>query len=149
MQTTRSGFGTWAMAFVVGAVIFLLLDAAWLTAMASRLYRPALGHVMREDFDVVAAAAFYIVYLAGMTFFAIAPAQRALGALARGAFFGFVAYAAYDLTNQATIRDWPWHVTLIDLVWGAFVTATSAVLAWRATSGRRRPPLTVSPTRPT
>lgn len=121
-----------AVAFVAAAAAFLLLDAAWLTTMASRLYRPAIGHVMREDFDLLAAAAFYAIYLAGVVFFAVLPAAHGRSALARGAFFGLVCYATYDLTNQATVVGWPWHVTFIDLGWGAFVTAVSGWAGWRA-----------------
>ncbi|MEZ5658296.1 MAG: DUF2177 family protein [Burkholderiaceae bacterium] len=119
------------MGFVILAFVFLVLDAAWLTIMADQLYRPALGALMRADFDFWAAAAFYVIYLCGTLFFAVAPARRARGAFGRGAFFGFVTYAAYDLTNQATLVGWPWHVTLIDLCWGPTVTSVSAVLAWQ------------------
>lgn len=120
------------VAFAAAALAFLLLDAAWLTTMASRLYRPAIGHIMREDFDVLAAAAFYALYLAGVVVFVVRPSADARSALARGAFFGLVCYATYDLTNQATVVGWPWHVTLVDLAWGSFVTATSAWVAHRA-----------------
>jgi uncharacterized membrane protein len=120
------------VAFVAVAVVFLLLDTAWLSSMASRLYRPAIGHIMREDFDVLAAALFYAIYLAGVVVFVVVPASDARGALARGAFFGLVCYATYDLTNQATVVGWPWHVTFVDLAWGAFVTGTSAWVAHRA-----------------
>jgi uncharacterized membrane protein len=127
-----------AVAFVATAATFLLLDAAWLTTMASRLYRPAIGHIMRPDFDVLAAAAFYAIYLAGVLFFAVRQAADARSALARGAFFGLVCYATYDLTNQATVAGWPWHVTAIDLCWGAFVTGTSAWAGYVAGSAWRR-----------
>lgn len=120
-----------ARAFAVAAGCFLLLDSMWLATMGSRLYRPALGALMREDFDVVAAAAFYAIYLAGVVFFAVRPARDARDALARGAFFGLVCYATYDLTSQSVMKGWPWHVTLIDLAWGAFVTAASAWVARR------------------
>jgi uncharacterized membrane protein len=126
-----------AVTFGATAATFLLLDAAWLTTMAARLYRPAIGHVMRPDFDVLAAAAFYAIYLAGVVFFAVRPATDARSALARGASFGLVCYAAYDLTNQATVVGWPWHVTFIDLCWGAFVTATSAWAGYLAGRDRR------------
>lgn len=121
-----------AVAFVAGAVAFLALDAVWLTVMADRLYRPAIGHLMRPDFDVVAAAAFYVVYLAGSTVFAVLPSPRPVAAVARGGLFGLVAYATYDLTNQATLRGWAWSVTLADLAWGTFVTAASAAVACAA-----------------
>jgi uncharacterized membrane protein len=121
-----------AVAFVAAAVTFLLLDAVWLSTMASRLYRPAIGHIMREDFDVLAALAFYAIYLTGVVVFVVRPATDGRAACARGAFFGLVCYATYDLTNQATVVGWPWHVTLIDLAWGAFVTGVSASVAFRA-----------------
>ena len=120
------------VAFLVAALVFLALDVTWLTTMASRLYRPAIGHVMREDFDALAAVAFYAIYLVGLVVFVVRPATGGRSALARGALFGLVCYATYDLTNQASIVRWPWHVTIIDLAWGAFVTAASAWVAYRA-----------------
>ncbi len=114
---------------------FLLLDACWLTLMADRLYRPALGSLMRTDIDWLAAALFYVIYLAGIVGFAVAPALaagRGRSALRRGAAFGFICYATYDLTNQATLTGWPWHITLADLAWGSSATALAALLGWRA-----------------
>ena len=121
-----------AVAFIPAALTFLLLDAAWLSTMASQLYRPAIGHIMREDFDVLAAALFYTLYLAGVVGFVVRPSGDGRTALVRGAFFGLVCYATYDLTNQATVAGWPWHVTIIDLIWGAFATGISAWVAHRA-----------------
>ncbi len=120
--------------FCVAIPVFLALDSLWLTFAAQRLYRPAIGHLMRDGFDLGAAALFYLLYGCGMVYFAIAPARHMRQALARGACFGLVAYATYDLTNQATLRGWPWRVTLADLAWGAFVTAASCAVAYRLTS---------------
>ena len=123
-----------ATAYGLAALVFLALDAAWLTTMADRLYRPALGHLLAPQFAPSPAVLFYALYVAGIVGFAIAPALsagRARVALARGAAFGLLAYATYDLTNQATLRDWPWAVTLADLAWGTFVTATAAGVAAR------------------
>jgi uncharacterized membrane protein len=119
-----------AVAVVVFALVFSGLDAIWLTITAERLYRPALGHLMRPDFDLVAAVAFYAVYIAGVSIFVVLPSRCARSAFGRGAIFGLVAYATYDLTNQATMRDWPWHVTFADLAWGACVTSISAWAAY-------------------
>jgi len=127
-----------AVAFAAGALAFLALDALWLLTMAERLYRPAIGHLMREGFDAAAAAAFYAIYLSGVTAFAVLPAAGVRAAAARGAGFGLVAYATYDLTNQATLRGWPWHVTLADLAWGAFATAAAAAAAQVALRRVRR-----------
>jgi len=132
-----------AIAYVASAVVFLVLDAIWLTLMADRLYRPALGHLMLERFALGPAAAFYAIYLAGVVVFAVSPALgsgRWLTALGLGALLGLMAYATYDLTNQATLKDWSWTVTMADLCWGTFVTAVAAAAAARitmaATGGR-------------
>ncbi|MGV3493904.1 MAG: DUF2177 family protein [Ramlibacter sp.] len=127
-------------AYGVAALVFLGLDAIWLSTMAARLYRPAIGHLLAPDFALAPAALFYLLYVAGIVAFAVAPAVasgRALEALARGAALGLLAYATYDLTNQATLRAWPWHLTLADMAWGTFVTGAAAwaaaatVLRWR------------------
>jgi uncharacterized membrane protein len=131
----------WIMTYGATALAFLGCDAVWLTLMGSRLYRPRLGALMREDFAVAPAVGFYALYLLGIMVFAIAPA-RADGqwttALGRGALLGLVAYATYDLTNQATLRGWPWAITVADLCWGTFVTglaATVGFIALRALRG--------------
>lgn len=120
-----------AKAYALAAVVFLLLDSIWLMTMASRLYRPAIGHLMRPDFDLAAAALFYALYLLGIVSFVVRSAATPGQAFARGALFGLICYATYDLTNQATLVGWPWHVTLVDLIWGAFVTGSSAAVARR------------------
>lgn len=129
------------IAYGTTALVFLALDAAWLGTMASRLYRPILGALMLERPDVLAAAAFYLLYVAGVVVLAIAPALndgRWLAALGRGACLGFIAYATYDFTNQATLQGWSWRITLIDLAWGTIATSvatgagTWAMLRWGA-----------------
>ncbi|WP_213957428.1 MULTISPECIES: DUF2177 family protein [unclassified Variovorax] len=124
------------IAYFATAVVFLSLDALWLVTMADRLYRPALGDLMLQQFAIGPALAFYAIYFTGIVVFAIAPAlQAGRGRLAfgLGALLGLVAYATYDLTNQATLKDWPLQVTLADLVWGTFVTAVSATAAFAIT----------------
>ncbi|MDM0011288.1 DUF2177 family protein [Variovorax sp. J22P168] len=126
-----------AIAYGATAVFFLALDAVWLSVMAERLYRPALGGLMADEVAWVPAAAFYLIYVAGVVLFAVAPAlPRAswASALGWGALLGFVAYATYDLTNQATLKAWPWQVTLADLCWGTFATGVSAAAACRVTA---------------
>ena len=120
-----------AGAFAVTGFVLLAMDACWLTLAASRLYRPALGALMREDFDVLAAALFYAIYVAGVVAFAVVPADSSRMAWLRGAALGFVAYATYDLTNQATLHGWPWHLSVIDMLWGTVLTSTAALAAHR------------------
>jgi uncharacterized membrane protein len=106
-----------------------VLDAIWLTTMGPRLYRPALGELLAPQPNMRAAVAFYLIYVAGIVFLAVIPALReasAIRAVTSGAALGLIAYATYDLTNQATLRVWPVHVTLIDMAWGAFLTAAAS-----------------------
>jgi uncharacterized membrane protein len=91
---------------------------------------------MREGFALPPAVLFYLLYGAALVYFVILPARSTREALQRGAFFGLVAYATYDLTNQATLIGWPWQVTVADLVWGAFVTGTSCALTFLLLSRR-------------
>lgn len=123
-------------AYGIAAVVFLGLDAIWLGTMASRLYRPSIGHLMADGFSVAPAVIFYLLYLVGMMIFAIGPALEArkpMQALVMGALLGLFCYATYDLTNQATLKDWPWQVTVADLIWGTFVTGVASALATRLT----------------
>lgn len=126
----------YAVAYALAALVFLVIDAIWLTSMADRLYRPAIGALMRERYALAPALIFYVIYLAGMLVFAIVPGLKAGSwqtALGYGALLGLLAYATYDLTNQATLRDWPWKVTLADLCWGTFATAVASAASCRLT----------------
>ncbi len=115
-----------------GAVlgVMLVLDLLWLGVVAKPLYQQAIGHLMAERPNVVAAALFYAVYAAGLTVFVVWPHAAPTGlrsALMMGALFGFFAYATYDLTNLATLKGWPVSIALIDMAWGTAVSGISAV----------------------
>jgi uncharacterized membrane protein len=117
----------WVRLFLVSGATMIIMDAVWLTLAVDRLYRPNIGHLMRDDgFLVSAAIAFYVLYLFGVLVLAQLPAGHWFGAARRGAVFGLCAYGTYDLTNQATLRDWPWLVTSVDLAWGTVLTAVVA-----------------------
>ena len=120
-------------AYLSAGVAMAAIDAVWLTTMANRLYRPVIGSIMAAKPDMTAAVAFYLIYLAGVVFFAVSPALKeasVVRALINGAALGFVAYATYDLTNQATLKVWSTHLTLIDLAWGTVLTASISVLGY-------------------
>ena len=123
------------VAYIVAAVVFGGLDAAWLSWAGPNLYRPALGDLLAPSFRGGPAIVFYVFYLAGMVWFAVRPglAGGIGAATVNGALLGALAYATYDLTNQATLKVWSTQVTVIDICWGAFATAVaSSVATWAA-----------------
>ena len=131
------GLGRAMGTYFITLLIFFAIDLVWLGVVAKNFYRQHIGHLMSADVNWPAALLFYAVYIAGIVFFAIKPAFEAGSAsraLAYGAFFGFIAYATYDLTNQATMKNWPVLVTVIDLAWGTVLTATVAFLSYQVSS---------------
>lgn len=123
-------------AYVVTAVAFLAIDYVWLTRIAKRFYFGRMGALLRERPNFGAAAAFYAVYVIGIVFFAVAPALShgsAATAVLYGALFGFFAYGTYDMTNYATLRNWPFIVSVVDIAWGTCLTGTSALLGFWGT----------------
>jgi uncharacterized membrane protein len=124
---------TYALAYGAALVIFVIVDALWLGNVAPRLYRPILGDILLEKFRLAPALVFYLLYPAGLVFFAINPALKGGGlstALLCGALFGLFTYATYDLTNQATLRNWSTLITVVDIAWGSFLGAVTAAGAW-------------------
>ena len=124
------------VAYVSTLIAFLVIDFIWLSAMASRLYRPAIGDLLADAFRVGPAIAFYLIYAAGLAFLAVKPALVSgqwNTALLYGAIVGFMAYATYDLTNQATLKSWSTTLTIADLAWGTFVSAAAATISYLIT----------------
>ena len=107
--------------YIIAFVIFLAIDAIWLGLVAPKFYKSQIGHLMSEKPNLIAALVFYLLFVVGVVYFVVAPgieAQSVSKILVAGALFGFMTYATYDLTNLATLRDWPIKVTIIDLIWG-------------------------------
>jgi len=119
--------------YLLTLAIFFLVDMLWLGLAAKDFYRRQLGGMLRPTVIWPAAILFYLLFVAGLLLFIIVPAldprAGALQALWRGAFFGLVTYATYDLTNLATLRGWPLAVTAVDLAWGAVLGGAVSFLA--------------------
>jgi len=139
--------GRWwekVMKYLVGYVSVLLIfgaiDAAWLSAMGRLLYRPTLGDILVDNVRLAPALVFYLIYPIGLLVFAVFPAMRensAVSAFGYGVLLGAIAYATYDLTNFATLRNWTLQITAIDIVYGALVSgiaSSSGIFALRATA---------------
>jgi uncharacterized membrane protein len=119
---------TFLSLYIISIPIFFIIDMFWLGVVAKNLYQNKLGHLLGEV-NWLAAIIFYLVFLIGLTIFATYPALvsgKYTTALIYGALFGFFTYATYDLTNLATLRDWPLSITLVDIVWGTLLGASVA-----------------------
>ena len=121
-----------AIAYVSTLIVFAIIDTAWLGSMGDRLYRPFIGSMLADQFRLAPAIAFYALYAAGLTLFAVWPGLVEGGwkkALLWGGLFGLFAYGTYDLTNLATLKVWSLRLSLIDMTWGMFVSASSSAIA--------------------
>lgn len=121
----------WVKLYAVAFVTFMVIDLLWLGVVARSFYRSQLGHLMRANVNWPAAIAFYLIFVLGIVVLAVWPAiesQSLAKALLLGALFGLVTYAAYDLTNLATLESFPLRMVIVDMIWGtALCTAISAV----------------------
>lgn len=119
--------------FAIALPVFFAIDIVWIGFVAKDFYRQQIGYLLRSDVNWAAAVIFYLVFMAGLVFFVIAPAMEKGSwtyALLAGAFFGFVCYATYDLTSLATTKDWPLLVTIVDLAWGAVLAASVSSITY-------------------
>ena len=121
--------------YLAAMAAFLAIDMVWLAVVARGFYRRQLGFLLAEQPNWWAAGVFYLLFVAGLLVFAIVPALQA-GSLRRavllGGFFGLVTYATYDLTNHATVKNWPWIVTVVDMAWGTVLAASVSAVGYLA-----------------
>ncbi|MEM9028227.1 MAG: DUF2177 family protein [Pseudomonadota bacterium] len=118
-----------AVAYLATAVVFLVLDALWLGRVATHFYKSQLGALLAQPFNLPAAAGFYLIYCVGIIIFAVSPSLASgnwVHAALYGGLFGFFCYATYNMTNMATIRNWPFRMSVVDMGWGTVLTAVSA-----------------------
>lgn len=119
--------------YITATVIFVLIDAVWLSVVAKNFYKNNIGHLMAKKPNFVPAVIFYALYIFGLVFFVVSPSldnDSLSYAISAGALLGLLMYATYDLTNNATLKDWPAKVTAIDMIWGATITATVSALTF-------------------
>ena len=113
--------------------VFFGIDMLWIGVLAKGFYRNNLGHLLRPDINWTAALIFYLLYIVGILIFATLPAlekQSLHQAVVLGALFGFFAYATYDLSNLATLKDWPVNIVFVDILWGMVLTASVAAASF-------------------
>jgi uncharacterized membrane protein len=119
--------------YLIATLIFFTIDMIWLGWLAKDFYWKKLDFILTDQTNWTAAIIFYLIYIAGILYFAVVPGLNAGNwqiALLNGALFGFFCYATYDLTNMALIKGWPLEVVIIDIIWGAVLTGSVAVLSY-------------------
>jgi uncharacterized membrane protein len=127
------------LAYLVGLIVFLALDAIWLTLMGPT-YRAVMGDMLAANVRFGPAIAFYLFDMLGLIIFVARPGTRhgAAWVVAHGALFGFFTYATYDLTNYAVLKNWDLSLTIEDIVWGMVVSTIVSTVAWAIMRERRR-----------
>lgn len=119
--------------YLIALPVFLGIDMVWLTLVAKNFYAKQIGYLMAKNPNLVSALIFYLIFIAGLIVFVITPALDKkiwIQALLMGAFFGLVTYATYDLTNLATVKDWPLIITIVDLIWGMVLSASVSTITY-------------------
>jgi len=119
--------------YLIALPVFFAIDMVWLGLVAKNFYKNQIGFLMKPDINWVAAILFYLLFIVGLVLFVITPAVEKgtwMHALLFGALFGLITYATYDLTNLATLKDWPLLVTIVDLAWGATLGALVSIITY-------------------
>ena len=119
--------------FLIALAVFTAIDMVWLVLVAKNFYNRQIGFLMKPDINWTAAIIFYLLFIAGLVTFVISPAvlkHSWVHALLFGALFGLITYATYDLTNLATMKDWPVLVTIVDLAWGMVLSASVSLVTY-------------------
>lgn len=128
--------------YLLTLVIFFAIDFVWLAFISRNLYQGQIGHLMSDKIKYIPALVFYLFFVIGIVYFAVIPGLNENSirvAALNAAFLGFLAYATYDLTNYATLKDWPLQVVIIDVIWGTFLCGSTSVVTfwvWNLIRGR-------------
>lgn len=119
--------------YSIALIVFFAIDIVWLALVAKNLYQTHIGFLLKENTNWTAAILFYALFIGGLVFFVINPAISKNSwsyALLAGGFFGMVTYATYDMTNLATMKNWPVMITVVDILWGTILNSITAVASY-------------------
>lgn len=135
MISIGDDMATYLKLYAISFTAFLVIDGVWLGVVARGFYKRHLGYLLAPAPNWGAALLFYLLFVGGVVFFVTVPALASgswSAVLLRGAFFGLITYATYDLTNLATVKDWPMIVAVVDMAWGAVLSATVSIIGFLA-----------------
>ena len=113
--------------------VFFAVDMIWLGVAAKDFYQSNLKAFLSPTVNWTAAIGFYLIYIVGILIFAVLPGLAEDSwkkAVLWGGLFGFFTYATYDLTNLATLRDWPLKVVVVDILWGILLCSLVALASF-------------------
>ena len=119
--------------YLIALLVFFIIDMIWLGLVAKNFYRSKIGFLMKTNINWVAAIIFYFLFIAGLVFFVLSPAieKRSLSyAIMAAIFYGLLTYSTYDLTNLATLKDWPLLVTIVDIIWGMILSVSVSLITY-------------------
>lgn len=119
--------------YLLTFIIFLAIDFVWLNFIAKNMYSQKIGHLLAENPNLIPALIFYLIFIVGVIVFAVLPGysnESITKAILLGALFGLLTYSTYDLTNLATLRNWPISVTIIDIIWGTSISTVTSVAGY-------------------
>lgn len=121
---------TFIKIYAIAIVIFMAIDSIWLLYIAKDLYQKEIGHLLANNPNLIAALIFYLIFLFGLVYFVIEPNidKNVINIIVPSLLFGLITYATYDLTNLATLEKWPIKITIIDLIWGSFISMIVSIL---------------------
>ncbi len=124
---------TFIKLYLIAVPIFVIIDLVWLGVIAKGIYKKYIGHLMLPTPNWPVAVMFYLIFIVGLVIYAINPAIKEsswLVALGYGAMFVFFTYMTFDLTNSAILKDWPWRIVVIDIIWGMVLSGSVSVIAY-------------------
>jgi len=119
--------------YLIALPVFFIIDMIWLGLVAKNFYRSQIGFLMKTNINWAAAIIFYLLFIAGLVFFVLSPAiekKSMMYAIMTAAFYGLLTYATYDLTNLATLKDWPLLITIVDLIWGMVLSVSVTFISY-------------------
>ena len=119
--------------YFIALPVFFAIDMIWLGLVAKKFIREQIGFLMKTNINWPAAIIFYLLFIVGLVFFVITPAvekKNWFNALFVGALFGLLTYSTYDLTNLATLKDWPLFLTVVDIIWGMVLSASVSLISY-------------------
>ena len=132
-QSDIMNFIFYVKLYALTVPVFFAIDIAWLGVVAKMFYQKNLGFILSPNVNWWAAISFYLIYISGILIFAVVPALKEESlreALLWGSLYGFFTYATYDLTNMATIKNWPFKVVMVDIFWGVLLCSMVASISF-------------------